>query len=131
LPFVVVLQRDLTVQKEDLVSNADPPALSPADEREEQVKIISHSDLFYWWPVWVVGYLMAALTYWDGHLMAIVPNGTVAEKARQVQGHEGPRGAGDGTSDPSPRAGPVCLGLLSVLSGRSWEEERGPRRGGP
>ena len=25
--------------------------------------IYSHSRLFYWWPVWVVGYLMALLTY--------------------------------------------------------------------
>jgi hypothetical protein len=53
--------------------------------------IISHSDLFYWWPVWAVGFLMALLTYLDGSCMAIVPAGTVAEKARQVQGVDGPR----------------------------------------
>jgi hypothetical protein len=55
------------------------------------VTIIGHSDLFYWWPVWAAGFLMAFLTYLDGYYMAIVPAGTVAEKARQVQGVEGPR----------------------------------------
>src|SRR5262245_5895306 len=55
------------------------------------VTIIGHSALFYWWPVWAVGFLMAVLTYLDGFHMAIVPGGTVAEKARQVQGVDGPR----------------------------------------
>ena len=34
---------------------------------------------------------MALLTYQGGHRMAIVPDGTVAEQGRQVEGHEGPR----------------------------------------
>lgn len=55
------------------------------------VKIVSHSDLFYWWPVWAVGFLMAALTYQDGHRIAFVPNGTIAERGRAVEGYEGPR----------------------------------------
>jgi hypothetical protein len=62
------------------------PAASP-----KEIVIISHSPIFYWWPVWFVGFLMAALTYFDGHLMAIVPAGTVAERARAVEGHEEPR----------------------------------------
>src|SRR5215469_5357923 len=55
------------------------------------VTIIGHSNLFYWWPVWAAGFLMAFLTYLDGSYMAIVPAGTVAEKARQVQGVDEPR----------------------------------------
>ena len=58
---------------------------------EVTVKIVSHSDLFYWWPVWAVGFLMASLTYLGGHRMAIVPPGTVAEKNRMVEGHDGLR----------------------------------------
>jgi hypothetical protein len=57
----------------------------------QEVVIISHSTIFYWWPVWLAGFLMAALTYLDGHLMAVVPVGTVAEKARTVEGHDRPR----------------------------------------
>ena len=49
----------------------NPEPRGPAEE----IVIISHSTIFYWWPVWFVGFLMAALTYLDGHLMAIVPGG--------------------------------------------------------
>jgi hypothetical protein len=55
------------------------------------VTIIGHSMLLYWWPVWVFGFLMALLTYLGGDYLAIVPAGTVAEKARQVEGVDGPR----------------------------------------
>jgi hypothetical protein len=58
---------------------------------QSSVTIIGHSPLFYWWPVWAVGYLMALLTYLGGNHMAVVPAGTVAEKARQVQGVDDPR----------------------------------------
>jgi hypothetical protein len=57
----------------------------------KEVVVISHSPIFYWWPVWFVGFLMAAWTYLDGHLMAIVPPGTVAEGARTVGGHDDSR----------------------------------------
>lgn len=57
------------------------------ETRENTIKIVSHSDLFYWWPVWAVGFLMASLTYQSGHRMAVVPEGTVAERARVVEGH--------------------------------------------
>jgi hypothetical protein len=40
--------------------------------------------LFYWWPVWAVGLLMAGLTWLDGHRLAIVPAGT-----HVVEGFEG------------------------------------------
>src|SRR6516165_5773916 len=54
----------------------------------KEIVIISHSPIFYWWPVWFVGFLMAILTYFDGHLMAVVPPGTVAEATRTVSGHD-------------------------------------------
>jgi hypothetical protein len=56
-----------------------------------EIVIISHSTIFYWWPVWFVGFLMAAVTFLGGHLMALVPPGTVAESSRTVAGHDGPR----------------------------------------
>jgi len=58
-----------------------PKAPNPPPKNE--IKIVSHSNLFYWWPVWAVGYLMAALTLWGDHRMATVADGTkrgVAEK---------------------------------------------------
>jgi hypothetical protein len=32
----------------------------------EQVFLVSHSNLLYWWPIWVMGYTMALLTYLGG-----------------------------------------------------------------
>jgi len=59
---------------------------SASESTPKEVVVISHSPIFYWWPVWFVGFLMAAWTYLDGHLMAVVPAGTVAESARAVGG---------------------------------------------
>jgi hypothetical protein len=58
-------------------------AASPS-EREE-IKIVSHSGLFYWWPVWAVGFVLALLTYFDGHRVAIVPDGTQVMPQRKVE----------------------------------------------
>jgi hypothetical protein len=55
------------------------------------VTIIGHSDLFYWWPVWALGYLMAFLTYLGDTYMTIVPAGTEAVKAAHVQRADGTR----------------------------------------
>jgi hypothetical protein len=62
-----------------------------ADARPQQVVIISHSPLFYWWPVWAVGFLMAGLSFWQGDQIAFVPPGTVAQRGARVEGQEGPR----------------------------------------
>jgi hypothetical protein len=75
-----------------------PQPLTPAAPRhkseKEEIKIVSHSNLFYWWPLWAVGFLLALLTLVDGHSMYIVPNDTVAEEGRKVEGLEN-RGSGD------------------------------------
>src|SRR5690242_17842700 len=73
------------------VSTPNPSTSPAAPAEQSSVTIVGHSPLFYWWPVWAVGLLMAILTYLGGDYMAVVPAGTVAEKARQVQGVEGPR----------------------------------------
>ncbi len=38
----------------------DPPNLP------DKIIIVSHSMMFYWWPVWVVGFVMAAITFFSG-----------------------------------------------------------------
>jgi hypothetical protein len=62
------------------------PAAVPPGQRE--IRVYSHSTLFYWWPVWAVGFIMAILTLIDGHRMAIVPSGTIAAANQQVPGHD-------------------------------------------
>src|SRR6516162_1602615 len=61
------------------------------DARPTEVVIISHSPLFYWWPVWAVGFLVAAVSYWQGDQVAFVPPGTVAERGVRIEGQDGPR----------------------------------------
>jgi hypothetical protein len=56
----------------------------PAEARPREVRIVAHSMLLYWWPVWAVGLLLAGLTWLDGHRLAVVPGGTMA-----VEGSEG------------------------------------------
>jgi hypothetical protein len=73
-------------------SPTDPvPVTVTPDNRPTEVVIINHSPLFYWWPVWAVGFLMAAVTFWTGERVAFVPPGTVAKAGVQVEGESGPR----------------------------------------
>jgi hypothetical protein len=59
---------------------AAPPSTAPAPAAPRTKKpppneltIISHSNLFYWWPVWLCGFIMAGITFFQGFVMAIVP----------------------------------------------------------
>jgi hypothetical protein len=65
-----------------------PTATAEIPPESREIRIYSHSSLFYWWPVWAVGFLMATLTLAGGERMAIVPKGTEAELSRIVSGHE-------------------------------------------
>ena len=56
-----------------------PPPVGAAHAVEPDIKIYSHSPIFYWWPVWLTGFVLAFLTYMDGGRMAYVPAGTRAE----------------------------------------------------
>ena len=39
------------------MSTTDRKAFPRSFREGERIKIVSHSDLFYWWPVWAVGFL--------------------------------------------------------------------------
>jgi hypothetical protein len=49
---------------------------APSGVRPREVRVVAHTTLVYWWPVWAVGLLLAGLTWLDGHRLAIVPPGT-------------------------------------------------------
>lgn len=64
-----------------------PPAAAPAHavapkppSPPRELRIVSHCSLFYWWPVWAVGFIMWVVTMFSGHVMAIVPAGTTAKR---------------------------------------------------
>lgn len=37
----------------------------------DKVHIVSHSMLYYWWPVWVIGFLMAGITWFFGEDVSV------------------------------------------------------------
>jgi hypothetical protein len=52
-----------------------PPSPAPTmQDRPNELTIVSHSNLFYWWPVWAVGFLFTLISGCSGHVMAIVPD---------------------------------------------------------
>jgi hypothetical protein len=51
---------------------APQPAPPPVEEQHPtEVRVYSHSTFFYWWPVWLTGYIMALVTRIDGQLITI------------------------------------------------------------
>jgi hypothetical protein len=57
------------------MSTSTPPAVSSAltSPARREILIVSHSTLFYWWPVWAVGFLFGIITAFTGDRVALVP----------------------------------------------------------
>jgi hypothetical protein len=66
-------------------SKGTQPAPPANHALQEEIRLYSRSDIFYWWPVWAVGYLLALLTYLDGGRLAVVPPGTEARRDWRVE----------------------------------------------
>ncbi|MBY0455867.1 MAG: hypothetical protein K2V38_00870, partial [Gemmataceae bacterium] len=70
------------------MTGAAKPA-TPAPPAKREIKLISHSMLFYWWPIWALGLIFATVTYFEDHRLAIVPAGsTVTEKRTDEKGNK-------------------------------------------
>jgi hypothetical protein len=63
------------------VATAPMPTVVTASQ---SIHIISHSTLFYWWPVWVAGFVLTILTFVSDTYMVFVPQNTVAFKDAEV-----------------------------------------------
>ncbi len=53
--------------------------------KDEEIRLYSHSDVFYWWPVWALGFVLAFVTYTGGGRLAVVPEGTTARRDWRVE----------------------------------------------
>jgi hypothetical protein len=62
--------------------------LEKKTEKLADLRIYAHSDLLYWWPVWVMALVMAMVSYFDGYLMVLAPENSTIE-ATQVTAPEG------------------------------------------
>ncbi len=72
------------------VAQPQAPATKPASDNR-QITIISHSTLFYWWPVWAIGFLLGLISHFSGYRMAVVPEDTEIIRGAEVIGptHDG------------------------------------------
>lgn len=67
VPQVPAGQAVIPVQPVRPVTVAQPVVVEqPPAEQKTALRIVGHSNLFYWWPVWAIGYLMALLTWLHG-----------------------------------------------------------------
>ena len=66
-------------QPQTIDPTIEPVPVEAVKRKPHEIQVYGHTTLLYWWPVWVVGFIMAALTYFDGHVMAVVPAGTKVE----------------------------------------------------
>jgi hypothetical protein len=62
-----------------MATTHNPVPLQPGSDQRE-VRIYAHSTLFYWWPVWAIGFILAIWTLVDNHRLAILPPATTVEK---------------------------------------------------
>jgi hypothetical protein len=51
-------------------------------------KVVSHSSLIYWWPVWSLGFIMVVISIANGGRLAIMPASTSVKSVVNGQGFE-------------------------------------------
>lgn len=64
------------------MSSATPPIPAPAQRRE--IKLVGHSPLFYFWPIWALGFFLAGWTYFENNRMAVVPDGVKISEGNKL-----------------------------------------------
>jgi hypothetical protein len=62
-------------------NRVDQPVLRPSDLPDPsalpELRIYSRSAIFFWWPLWLTGYILAAITYLDGQRLALSNGSTI------------------------------------------------------
>jgi hypothetical protein len=71
------------------MSIATAPVRTVVPTAQTQVHIVSHSTMFYWWPVWFAGFVLTLLTFVSDTYMVFVPQETVAFRDATVIVKEG------------------------------------------
>ena len=74
-------------------SSPTPPSASPTPDGApsgpkpaNEIKVISHSQLFYWWPVWFFGFIFALWTYAENYRLAIIGPGSKIVLSKALDG---------------------------------------------
>lgn len=61
-----------------------PPVPMPGPSPRREIKLVGHSPLFYFWPIWAFGFFLSAVTYFENNRMAVVPPSTTISEGAQV-----------------------------------------------
>jgi hypothetical protein len=69
-------------------TQANPTPNHGGPAQPQTIKVVSHTPLIYWWPVWLVGFLLAGLTYIDGSRLAVLPAGTTVQEVERGKVYE-------------------------------------------
>jgi hypothetical protein len=70
------LEEEPAVTSESRANQSDlRPSDLPDPNDLPELRIFSRSTIFFWWPVWLTGYILAAITYFWGETLS-VSNGT-------------------------------------------------------
>ena len=89
-----------------------------------ELKVYMHSWLFYWWPLWAIGFAMAGWTLLEDHHVALVPPGSTVEGQTLVVPAAASPLLLDTHLSASPTPGLVfaltLLGLLAFGTGWMW-----------
>lgn len=64
------------------------PLHSPLTHQPQTIRVISHSGLFYWWPIWLIGFILAGLTNLENTRLVIVPSGTTVKEIQSRKVYE-------------------------------------------
>jgi hypothetical protein len=67
-PVAIPPQQTVVVPAQQAIVQTPGALRGPVQERhgEPVLRIYSHSNLVYWWPVWAIGFMMAALSFAQG-----------------------------------------------------------------
>jgi hypothetical protein len=72
------LDQELVGTSEDRVAHSEMrPSDLPDPSALPEVRIYSRSNIFFWWPLWVTGYALAAITYLGGQPIALSNGKTI------------------------------------------------------
>src|SRR6516162_2068458 len=102
-------------------ANPQPAAPTPPPPRpaRREVVVISHSTLFYWWPVWVIGFVLAIITWFTGDRVALVP-----EKSDVFQAAKGEIKEGNLVTPDGPKKALLEIEKQDVLVGPKARDEK-------
>jgi hypothetical protein len=108
----------------------DPDKPAAEARKIDYLVVYGHSNLLYWWPVWLVAFILAAVTYMEGQQMAVVPDGTEVRHDQVVDGTPrevlvappdksfglAPGGAGGMTVSSNNNLGVIFVATLFVVA---------------